>query len=404
MNGFTNLKLNTKLNLILTSLLVGLFVLTAFLTYKDQQGLVMGLALEQGRGVATQVIATTDYMSEVVRNEPETNYALVPQVVATQVAKRISQGNQYTVRQISLNYRNPDNRPDAYETEQLKAFKGPSSEESYRVVNENGSKVFRYLKSMIAEQSCLDCHGSYDSAPSFIQKRYPPEHPSYNYKLGQVLGAVSVSKPMAGLYKEIGANLRHELFYRIAILAFIFVTLGILTRRFIIDPISSASKTIQKVTTTGDLSVRIPGDSSQDEVGQLISNFNEMMSELDRTTLQRQESEDRYRSLIEATPTAIVTFLGDGKIVISNKVAEILLGVSREKLLGESIFSYLEEGDALELKVKSFVRDGQWHEAEMSSKQILRSSSGQKIPVSVDLVLASNLDKTPMITALICEI
>lgn len=401
MRRFSDLKLNTKLNLILSSLLFVLFLFTAFLTFRDQQESVQDLALEQGRDVARQVIATTDYMSDVVRNEPATNYGLVPQVVATQVAKKISEGNRYTVRQISLNFRNPDNRPDAYETEQLKAFQGPSSEENYRVVKENKNKVFRYIQSMIAEESCLECHGDYESAPPFIQKRYPPEHPSYNYKVGQVLGAVSFTRPMADFYAEIGSNLRTELIYRIGILALVFAAMGVLTRRFIIDPISSVSSTIHKVASTGDLSERIHGVASQDEVGRLIHNFNGMMEELDRTTLQRQEAENRYRNLIEATPAAIVTFLEDGKIVISNKAAEKLLGVSREKLLGETFFNFLDESVLLKQRITEFSQKVQWQEAVKTSKHSLRRSSGELIVVTIAMVLASNLDHAPMFTALI---
>jgi PAS domain S-box-containing protein len=401
MGLFADFKLKTKLNLILSTLLVGLFLMTAFLTYRDQQALVQNSALEQSRGVAKQVIATTDYMSEVVRNEPANNYGLVPQVVATQVAKRISQGNQYTVRQISLNYRNPDNRPDAYEAQQLKAFRGAASNENYQIVTENGEEVFRYMQSMIAEKSCLECHGDYASAPPFIQKRYPPEHPSYNYKVGEVLGAVSVSRPMSDLYSEIGSNLKTELLYRVVILALVFATVGILTRRFIIDPIRSASATIHKVATTGDLSERIQADANQDEIGQLIDNFNEMMAELGRTTLQRQESESRYQSLIEAMPAAIVTFLKDGKIVISNHEAGSLFDISRHKLIGESFFDFFEDGAPLRSKVEGFTGDGTWPESGSLSTHTLRIPHGKSKVVNVALILASNLDHVPMFTALI---
>lgn len=401
MSWFADLKLNIKLNLILFSLLVGLLLVTALLTYRDQQALVQNSVLEQSRGAARQVIATTDYMSEVVRNEPETNYGLVPQVVSTQVAKKISEGSQYTVRQISLSYRNPDNRPDAYEAQKLKSFQGASIDESYQVVTEDGEKVFRYLKPMIAEASCLECHGTYEAAPAFIQTRYSPDHPSYNYKVGQVLGAVSVSQPMSDLYAEIGSNFRTELLYRVGILASVFAVLGMLTRRFIINPIRSTSATIHKVATTGDLSERIHVQVTRDEVGQLINNFNDMMAELDRTTLQRQESESRYQSLIEAAPAAIVTFLKDGKIVISNQEIESLLGVSRQQLLGESFFDFVEDSAPLKLRVAEFSQEGCWREAESTSTHTLRKSSGEPISVNVVLVLASNLDHAPMFTALI---
>lgn len=404
MTWFTNLKLNTKFNLILSTLLIGLFLLTALLAYRDQQELVLDMALEQGRGVAKQIIATTDYMSDVVRNEPEDNYSLVPQVVATQVAKRISSGNKYSVRQISLKYRNPDNRPDAYETEQLKAFASTAVDESYQVTKEKGEGVFRYMRPMVAEKSCLECHGSYESAPLFIQQRYPKDHPSYNYQVGQVVGAVSVARPMADLYREVGTNLKHEITYRVGILILVFAAMGLLIRRLMINPIKLTSTTIHRVTTTGSLAERIPGKTSQDEVGQLISDFNEMMAALDRTTLQRQESEDRYRNLIEASDSAIVTFLEDGKIVISNHLAERLLGLSRHKLLGETLFDYLEQGERLQQRIDAISLAGGWDRAEETTQHRLRDGTGELIDVEVTLILASRADHTPMFTAIIREI
>jgi PAS domain S-box-containing protein len=403
MDWFAKLKLNTKLNLILFTLLICLFIITAYLTYRDQQNLVQNLALEHSRGVAKQVIATTDYMSDVVRDEPETNYGLVPQVVSTQIAKRISEGNRYAVRQISLNYRNPENKPDDFEIEQLKSFSGPPSKESYQVLNESGDKVFRYMRSMIAEKSCLECHGSYESAPTFIQERYPPEHSSYNYEVGQVLGAVSVSWPMSDLYNEIGTNLRLELTYRIGILALVFIVMGMLTRRFIVEPISTASSTIHRVAMTGDLSERILVKGSSDEIGRLINGFNEMMAELERTTLLRQESESRYQSLIEATPAAILTFLENGKIVISNKMAENLLGVSGNKLLGESFFDFLEDGGSLSFRIANSLREKKWNDIGFVTEHKLRKTNDEIVEVSATIVLASNLDNVPIFTAIITE-
>lgn len=404
MAWFNQLKLNTKFNLILSSLLLGLFLLTAILAYRDQQDLVLNMALEQGRGVAKQIIATTDYMSDVVRDEPEHNYSLVPQVVATQVAKRISTGNTYTVRQISLKYRNPDNQPDAYEAEQLEAFANLEADESFQVTTENGEEVFRYMQSMVAEKSCLECHGSYDSAPLFIQQRYPKDHPSYNYQIGQVVGAVSMVRPMADLYQEVGTNLKHELIYRVGILALVFVAMGALIRRLMINPIRLTSSTIHRVTTTGNLSERIPGKASKDEVGQLISDFNEMMTALDRTTLQRQESEDRYRNLIEAAESAIVTFLKDGKVVISNQLAEQMLGLPRHQLLGETIFDYFEDGVSLKKRIDSIAQKSSSAESEKAISQRLRDSSGNVKDVELTLLLASRADHTPMFTAIIRKV
>jgi len=107
MSWFGNIKIRTKFNLIMSLLLVFLFVAAAFLTYQRQQTLILKLAVDNSRSFAKQIIETRDYLSSVVKGEAENNYALVPQVVATQVAKRISKDSRYYVRQISLRYRNP---------------------------------------------------------------------------------------------------------------------------------------------------------------------------------------------------------------------------------------------------------------------------------------------------------
>ena len=100
-------------------LLVSLFIAAAFLTYHRQKSLILKIAVDNARNFAKVIVETREYMSSVVRGEPEHNYGLVPQVVATQVARRITRDSSYYVRQVSLRYRNPDNRPDAYEAEQL---------------------------------------------------------------------------------------------------------------------------------------------------------------------------------------------------------------------------------------------------------------------------------------------
>ena len=124
MSWFANLRLGTKFNLIMSFLLLSLFVAAALLTYHRQQSLILKIAIDNARNFAKVIIETREYMSSVVRGEPETNYGLVPQVVATQVATRLTKDTSYYVRQISLRYRNPNNRPDAYEAQQLELFKG----------------------------------------------------------------------------------------------------------------------------------------------------------------------------------------------------------------------------------------------------------------------------------------
>src|SRR5512136_1420949 len=122
MSRFADLKIGAKFNLIMSLLLISLFLIAAILTYKREQLLVNRVAIDNARSIARQIVETRDYMSSVVKGEPDSNYNLVPQVVATNVAKRLTAGSDYYVRQVSLRYRNPNNRPDDYESRQLKLF------------------------------------------------------------------------------------------------------------------------------------------------------------------------------------------------------------------------------------------------------------------------------------------
>jgi PAS domain S-box-containing protein len=397
MSWFGNLKIRTKFNLIMSLLLVFLFVAAAFLTYQLQQTLILKLAVDNARSFAKQIIETRDYLSGVVKGEVESNYALVPQVVATQVAKRISKDSRYYVRQVSLRYRNPENRPTEYEARQLQTFARGKVAEAYSVVSFKGESTFHYLQPMVAVQSCLSCHGEYDKAPAFVRERFPRGHFSYNYKVGEVIGAVSVSIPMHDLYREIGANLKLDLFYRGAIFFIIIFVMGIALRRSIIDPVKMLSETITRVTRTGNFTDRLP-KRMNDEIGQLIGAFNDLMEELERKTLQSKESEDRYRNFIGMARSAVVTFMQDGKILITNQKAEELLGRSSQELLGENIFQFLENGDAQKKWIASYSKT-----TPTTTMQKIHSYQG--VVTQVEMVLSvSQAGQQPMFTAILREL
>jgi PAS domain S-box-containing protein len=126
-----------------------------------------------------------------------------------------------------------------------------------------------------------------------------------------------------------------------------------------------------------------------------------MMAELSRTTLQREESEERYRSLIEATRSAIVTFLENGRVVISNQKAEQLVGLSREELLGESLYTYLDKGEELQQQVKKLV-DGRGGQAYINAGNYhIKNVHGHTKEIEIVLVLASESEEKQMFTAIL---
>lgn len=396
MTRFADLPIRIKFFGLMSLLLLALFIVTAIFTYQRQESFILNFAVDNARTFANQLIQTRDYMSSVVKDEPEHNYNLVPQVVATQVARRVTQNSKFYVRQVSLRYRNPENRPDQFETAQLKAFARDPSSETYEIVENGGSRAFRYMQPMLATASCLECHGSYESAPNFVQTRFPPGHISYNYKVGEVIGAVSVTIPVKDLYAQLGANLKLDIISRGVIFLIVILVMAVIMSRLIIDPVKRVSEGIIRVTRTGNFEEKLP-QASHDEIGSLVGAFNELMEELARKTLQSKEAEERYRRFIELSGSAVLTFLQDGKIVIANQKAEALFGRNRQSLLGESIFSYLADGAALKEKLAA----GE-EVTEESYPHKVRRAGGRLIEVEM-VVSASRTDREPMFTAILRE-
>jgi PAS domain S-box-containing protein len=396
MTRFSDLPIRTKFNILMSLLLIVLFLAAALFTYERQKSFVLRFAIDNARSFARELIETRDYISSVVKGEPEHNYNLVPQVVATQVAKRVTQHTKYYVRQVSLRYRNPENSPDTYETAQLKVFAKDPSREAYNIVKSGGVRSFRYMQPMLATTSCLECHGSYETAPKFVQERFPPGHYSYNYRVGDVIGAVSVTIPMKDLYADLGANLEFDLLSRGGAFLIVILILGAILRRQIVDPVKMLSDQITHVTQTGDFETKLP-QQSRDEIGQLFGAFNDMMEELSRRTLQSREADERYRLFIELANSAVLTFLQDGKIVIANQKAETLFEQSRQSLLGESIFSFLEEGAALRITLASGVKT-----KEESVRLKVRGAKGKITEIEM-VISASHTDREPMFTAILRE-
>lgn len=172
-----------------------------------------------------------------------------------------------------------------------------------------------------------------------------------------------------------------------------------LIRKTILTPVKAVATHISDVARTGNFSTRLD-KTINNEIGELINSFNELMSELDRKTLQRIESEDRYRNFIEIAQSPIITFMADGKIVISNQKAERLFGLTKEELLGQSVFDFMENGEELRAAVEDYYSAGTSKLIGTTTRQKVRDVCGQIIEVEM-VISVSQSDQTQMFSAIL---
>ena len=90
---------------------------------------------------------------------------------APEIAKEKSEEKGWSVGRTALKLRNPSNAPDPWERSVLVKFEeklGQGADvatlEHYETTEEDGRRVFRYMKAIPTQKPCLTCHGPNVSA------------------------------------------------------------------------------------------------------------------------------------------------------------------------------------------------------------------------------------------------
>ncbi len=110
----------------------------------------------------------------------------------------------WEVGRTALKLRNPNNAPDAWEKAVLEEFEqkiaagaDPKKLAKAEIVEQDGRKVFRFMKAIPTGKPCLTCHGD-KVDPALLQKirSYYPDDQATGFTLGQLRGAFTLSKPL----------------------------------------------------------------------------------------------------------------------------------------------------------------------------------------------------------------
>lgn len=117
-------------------------------------------------------------------------------------ATQIGGGLGVELSRTALRVRNPTNAPDEWETRQMELFEfsreaglDPATMEMAEIVNEDGREVFRWIRPIVMEESCIACHGE-EIDPrlvTLINQEYPLDE-AIDYHETEFGGAYSVSK------------------------------------------------------------------------------------------------------------------------------------------------------------------------------------------------------------------
>jgi hypothetical protein len=105
--------------------------------------------------------------------------------------------------------------------------------------------ILRYLLPMIADKSCLTCHGSFETAPRFVQNVSPRGIP-LTTTVQENSSAPSLFLFRCGkLYRSIDSNLFQVLAIESFILLLLLVFTGWIIHRAILKPVATVAKGIE---------------------------------------------------------------------------------------------------------------------------------------------------------------
>ncbi len=287
------MKIRHKLVILLAALLVALNGTIAFLIYKRTRNEFIKEFREKAKLIAMELETTRNYLatalheSNIEINE-KTKY-FIPAVSGHAIGEKFAEKTGYTIKQTSLKFRRKENRPDAFEEKiLLEMEKSPDFTEYWSEDVVGGKRVERYLYALRVKEDCLLCHGPKDEAPEFIQKNYDI---GYNYKIGDVRGAISVIVPKEIAERRFAANIFFFITISTVSVTLIVAIIFFTTEKFM-RPIERLTDAVTTITKTGDLTTKV-NISSNDEVGQLAMAFNDMSIKLQSSysTLEQRIAE-----------------------------------------------------------------------------------------------------------------
>ncbi len=138
-------------------------------------------------------------MEGMAKGGPVTAIQICNQV-AEDIANQVSEKHGWKISRTSLKPRNTKNAPDVWEASVLQAFEKRklagediSKIDHAEIIQDNGHKIFRYMKAIPTQGLCLSCHG--EKIPPDVStklKQLYPDDKAKGFKVGDIRGAFSI--------------------------------------------------------------------------------------------------------------------------------------------------------------------------------------------------------------------
>ncbi len=194
---------------------------------------------------------------------------------------------------------------------------------TYYETNSTGARFLTFLAPIRNDEGCHKCHGKEESLRGVL-------------KLTTSLQAVQEDIRRTWVQSTVVVGL--------AILGTLLLT-GLMIRRAVVHPIDRVTRAMVRAAD-GDLTQTVPV-MGRDELSQMAFSFNHMTRQLMQTYTGLRNEQDKLATIILSAREGIVVTDGEGKVVLMNPAAEILVGKTMRQVVGEGFLNLLDDPEGL---------------------------------------------------------
>ena len=288
--AFKDLKLGTKLNLILISILITAIAACGFFLSRILERKIEQEVADQAFLVIETMNSVRNYTSNQVKPELAdrltTEAYFIPETVPAYSAREVFEGlrkqpkyENFLYKEATLNPTNPRDQADQFETKITQKFRNNKQlkeQTGFRI--DDGSKFYYIARPLeIKKASCLECHDTAAKAPANLVSTYGTED-GFGWKLNEIVASQIVSVPASEVYQA-AIQLKLSVLGIVGTILLIAIALiNLFLKKSIIKPMKNMAMLSNEIST-GNLDQQFKHDS-KDEIGILAKSLNRMVQSL----------------------------------------------------------------------------------------------------------------------------
>lgn len=287
-----NLKLGTKLNILLFSIFFFIVIVSGGFLSLILERNVERTVTDKALVLIETMGAVRDYTSTQINPELssrlETEDQFLPQTVPGYSAREVFEGlrtrpeyRNFFYKEATVNPTNLRDKADIFEAEIVEKFRQNADLKEVSGFRHDlpGEDIFYIARPIeIKKKSCLRCHSTPEAAPKSQLASYGSEN-GFGWKLNEIVGVQMISVPASRVLKT-----ARQLQFNVIAILFVFLLLAVILLNFflkltITTPLKQMALLAQKIST-GDLSREFEHPAN-DEIGMLAASLNRMKVSLE---------------------------------------------------------------------------------------------------------------------------